>query len=92
MKTLYILVIATGILPLQALAAQPVVSSTALHYAADQSVPPIAAHTPLPVAQIHNAALSTAKPRIKNVKQLRRPKHKTDHRVMPHRSTHQKSR
>jgi len=82
------LVIAIMACSIQAFAATPVVSNTALNYSADQSVQPVATHTPLrvtttpvepqPVITLHN----------KKSKPLHHPKYKKN----LHRNTQQKSR
>jgi len=76
------LVIATLTLSAQSFATNPVVSNTALNYSADQSVQPIATHTPLIKAtHTQTATHQTAKQRIKKSGRLHHPKHKMHHRA-----------
>ncbi|HEY4714261.1 MAG TPA: hypothetical protein VIH30_08500, partial [Aquirhabdus sp.] len=80
-----ILVVAILTLSLQAFA-NPVVSNTALNYSADQSIQPIATHTPLKVTSAPVVHKPVIKHRTKKSKPLHQHKHKT------HRHPHQKSR
>ncbi len=81
------LVVATLTLSVQTFATSAVVSNTALNYSADQSVQPIATHTPLNKAtHTQSTAHHKAQHRIKKSERLHHPKHK-----IHHRASHQKS-
>lgn len=78
------LVVAILTLSVQTFAANPVVSDTALSYSADQSVQPIATHTPLKVSgtPIAHQPIIMHSPKKSKV-------HKPKHNI--HHYTHQKS-
>lgn len=91
-----ILVVAILTLSLQAFA-NPVVSNTALNYSADQSIQPIATHTPLKVTSTPVAPKPVIKHRTKKSKPLHQHKHKIHHQhkhkhKIRHRYKYQKTR
>lgn len=77
------LVVAMLTLSVQTFAANPVVSDTALNYSADQSVQPIATHTPLRVSSTQIAHQPIIKHSPKKSKRV--------HKHNIHRYTYQKS-
>lgn len=82
------LVIAILTSSMQAFAATPEVSYTALNYSADQSVQPVATHTPLKVTSTPVEPHPVITLRHKKSKPLHHPKYKKN----LHRNTQQKSR